>query len=146
MSENFEGTIYFKKGITMEQMRYMDKILGTDIRNNSELENLIDKSMEYTPFYHIDLQFNEDFSGLEWSGGEGTRGLAETLNLITDYMKYLGHPIQYDSVSKIYATYHDYGERAVIKIVNNRAVEISLPDIEDEITCPNCDHKFKLED
>ena len=74
----FQGELEFTNELTATQLAEVKKFLGEDCREHPEWDS---DGMTW-----IDLEFTDDFSGLQWDGGEKTYDLVEKVNMIIRIM------------------------------------------------------------
>jgi hypothetical protein len=82
-STDFKGTLGFKDEPTGKQLAKLNSIFGEDRREHKDWPAYIGKGY----FYHIDLELNEDFDGVEWNGTEKTGDMDAILNYVTLIMR-----------------------------------------------------------
>lgn len=81
----FRGELKFKKELTQEQIAHLQKFLGKDRRDIGWTTHKDDE--KYGRWYHIDLEFNDDYTGLRWNGTEKTYEMCRIIEFLTDRMR-----------------------------------------------------------
>lgn len=109
---DFSGTLYFKNELTIRQFKELEKFMGADCREHPEWGN--------TDISYIDLQINNDYTGIEWDGSEKTYELVLKINLIISNMQkqFPGFELE----GELLAQGEDINDRYLITIENNVAV------------------------
>lgn len=139
----FTGTLYFKNELTASQITAMSAIFGEDFREHPEWSKFLEPDAgSYVSW--IDLQFNDDFTGIEWSGSENTYDLASCINLIVNYMESIGKPIIFED-GKIFAQGEEATDRWWLTVKNNVAKVINITVTGKNITCPSCGEQFLVD-
>ena len=105
----------------------------------SQVDNLLMEG-----FYHIDLEFSDDYSGLEWSGSEKTYGMVEFVNLLICIMK-KSWPT-FGLTGSMNAQGEQVEDRWVLKMVKGVATKFETPPTGTKIECPHCEESFYLEE
>tara|TARA_Y100000310_G_C20685685_1_gene818792 strand:+ start:799 stop:1224 length:426 start_codon:yes stop_codon:yes gene_type:complete len=131
-STDFNGILYFTKGLNRNEKNELEKFLGADCREHPEW-----KSPNLT---FIDLEFSYDESGLEWDGSEKTYDLAEKINLIVKEMK-KKFP-DFGLVGEMIVQGQEMDDRWLLKIENGIAKETQLITISEKVKCPHCGEEF----
>ena len=75
----FKGELKFTNELSAKQINTLDKMFKEDSRNHPE--------WEVKDLYYIDLEFNDDYTGIRWDGSEKTYGMTEIVNLIITQMR-----------------------------------------------------------
>ena len=81
----FKGELKFKKELTGAQMKHLGKYLGKD-RRKLGWEGMAAHE-KYGSWCHIDLEFNDDYTGLRWDGSEKTYEMCRIIEFLTDRMR-----------------------------------------------------------
>lgn len=142
-STEFFGELKFKKELKASELGELKKYLQKDRRDIGFEDNAKayeDPDTEY--WYHIDLELNDDFSGLKWDESEKTYGLDHIVNFITRQMR-LKFP-DFELEGELQAQGEEYDDRWILRMVDGRAIKIEIPSPTDTITCPHCDGKFSI--
>jgi hypothetical protein len=113
----FEGELLFGNVLTNLQEQELLKFLGEDCRDHPEW-----KSGDLT---HIDLEFNEDKSGIRWNGSEKTYELPEKINLIISKMceKFP----EFSLIGTLEAQGEEHTDRWNLEMENNKAIHNDYP-------------------
>ncbi len=133
----FTGILKFKKEPSASELAYLSKFLGEDIREHSEWLNP-DKA-----HYYIQYAIADDYTGIEWDGGEKFYDAEGCVNLIIANMQIKYPDFGFDG--ELLAQGEDYDDRWILRMVNNKAVRVDQPRIGSKITCPHCSKNFILE-
>ncbi len=131
----FQGQLYFIDDITGSELNILKQYLEADCREHPEWKAPTDLA-------YIDLELNDDFSGLKWTGAEKTYGMSEAINFIIKRMK-LFNPA-FGLKGKFTAQGEDMDDRYEITIVNNRAIKKNLVVVGEIMECPHCGGKINL--
>lgn len=142
-STDFSGTIYFEDELTASQIVTMGTILGNDMRDWPELKEHLDPDAdEYLS--HIDLCFNDDFTGIEWDGTEKSHGLPDFINMIRNYMESIGKPITFQD-GEMFAQGEDATDRWRLVVDGNVAKKVVITVTGREVECPHCEETFFID-
>ena len=137
-STSFKGRLKFKKELTASQISELSKLLGKDRRDfDFKFELIGDDDF----WYHIDLEFTPDYSGLQWDGSEKTYGMIEIINSITNFMK-KKYP-DFELIGKLSAQGEDAEDRWTLEMKDGEAVKKELQIKIKECVCPICKEKIK---
>jgi len=135
-STEFRGELKFTKELTASQLAKVKSFLGEDCRDHPE--------WNATDLTYIDLEFNDDFSGLRWDESEKSYGLVEKVNLIISEMKK-----KYSDFSlsgELLAQGEDLEDRWLLKMENGKALQIDITIQGKKTTCPHCGEEFIIEE
>jgi hypothetical protein len=131
---DFSGILTYKNPITDEELEYLQEFMGADCRDNPEWGR--------TDLTWIDL--DADIEGVYWNGSEKTYDLPEKINLIISEMQEK-FP-EFGLEGELYARGEDPDDMWVLVMENNTAIEKTTKVVlDEEITCPHCKEKFRLE-
>jgi len=135
---NFKGILEFTKELTAKQLALLNKILGEDCRDHPEWKNAKD-------LYVIDLELNDDFSGLQWTGAEKTYDMDKLVNVVTHEMRR-----QYPDFclkGKLLAQGEEIDDRWELCIGREgMAYKKELKLKGKKVKCPHCEETFILEE
>lgn len=134
---DFSGELKFKDELKASEITYLNQFLRRDRRDIGYGEGQID---EY--WYHINLEFLDDYSGLTWDGSEKTYGMKSIINFLTDRMK--EKFTTFELTGELLAQGEDMDDRYTIKMVDGVATECAVVITGDKIQCPNCEEYFYL--
>ena len=134
-STKFLGELRFTNELTAKQIALLSTFMGEDCRCHSEWDT---KDMTF-----IDLEINNDFTGIRWDGSEKTYDLVEKVNFIIKMMQ--SKFPSFGLTGEIQAQGEGFDDRWILRIVDGIAVGIETPFIGDKITCPHCEEEFILE-
>lgn len=135
-STDFTGELKFNKELAASELSELKKFFGEDCRDHPEWDGA-------SGLYYIDLEFNDDFSGIRWNGAEKTYDMPECINMIITNMR-KKFP-SFGLFGEMLAQGEDYDDRWVLTIVDGKATRKEQPRIGQKITCPHCDGIFTLE-
>jgi len=135
-SSKFTGELKFTNEPTAKQLAKIKSFLGGDCREHPEWGN--------TELSYIDLKFNEDFTGLKWSGAEKTYDLEKKVNLLIKNVK-KEYP-EFGLTGQLLVQGEIASDRWVLAIDNGKAVHRKTAIKGRKVICPNCDEEFILED
>jgi hypothetical protein len=155
-STDFTGELKFKEELTASQLAELKKFLGKDRREIGFGDDgkVYESDDEY--WYHIDLEFNDDFTGVRWDGSEKTYCLEHIVNFLTRQMR-LKWP-EFELVGEMEAQGEEYSDKWILKMKDGRAercniiikgIETVCPHCEavlDHVLCPECDRAFAIEE
>lgn len=122
----FSGELLFKNPLSETEIDYMESFFWIELHIENEGK------------IYVNLEFNEDWTGLRWDGSEKTRLLEESINHIIEKMR--DNFIDFELTGEIKAQGEEIGDLYIIKIENNRAVRVNFTH-----TCPSCGHEFREE-
>jgi len=135
-STDFKGELKFKNELTAKQLAKIKSICGEDCRDHPE--------WNAGGLTHMDIELNDDFSGLRWNGSEKTDDLVEKVNyLVAEICKEWP---DFRLAGELHAQGEDFDDRWVLKIdgdgfANRREIVI----VGEKVQCPHCHAKFILE-
>lgn len=130
----FSGTIYFAQTISVAEIRELRQwIGGIDVRD-------IEPNAKYG-FCIIDLDIDEDMTGLCWNGSEKTYFLEQQINWVVSKMR-LKFP-NFTLNGEIEAVVED-GDRYQIVVNAGSATRIQLQSKSERIECPYCGREFQI--
>ena len=109
---NYEGELRFNKELSIQELNKLKTFLNEDCRDHPEWNR--------EDLTHIDLEFLDDFSGLRYNGAEKSYQMTEKINLIINEMKKEFPDFE---LSGGFSAHDDYGEKWIIEIENNVAIE-----------------------
>lgn len=136
-STQFDGELLFTKELGAKQLAKLKKMLGEDCRDHPE--------WGADGLYYIDLEFNDDFTGLRWNDAEKTYYLDKLVNVVIKQMQQ-EFP-DFGLSGTLTAQGEDVGDRWELSIgEDGLARKRDIVVTGKRITCPNCDESFILED
>lgn len=143
-STEFKGELKFKKELTASQIAHLSDYLGRDRRDiglGDDSEVYQDKD-DY--WYHFDLEFNKDFSGLKWNGAEKTCCLPSIINFLTKEMRKKWK--DFELTGTMNAQGEEMDDRWNLIMKAGKATEQKVKIVGEKVTCPHCEEEFILED
>lgn len=134
-STQFKGELKFKSELTATQLAKVKSMCGEDCRDHPEWN---------APYYYIDLELTDDFSGLRWNGAEKTYDLDKLVNVVTAEMR--KEWPDFALTGELHAQGDEMEDRWVLKINEDGIAERKDVVVAGErVTCPHCEQKFILE-
>lgn len=141
-STKFTGILLFTNPLTIPQLKRLENILDTDLRDLDEETKL--RLNILTDLSYVDLRIDKDYTGLEWDGAEKTYDLDEIVNVLLRYMQEI-FP-DFGLKGKLFAQGEDIEDRWWLNInESGRAEKIIIEMTGKKITCPHCEEEFYLE-
>ena len=137
---NFDGKLKFKEELTASQIAMLDGFLGKDRREIGFAEDNDTYETDGEYWYHIDLEFTEDYAGLRWDGSEKTYGMDCIINFITKQMR--NKFPKFELVGELNAQGEDADDRWKLIMVDGKATKKELKIIYKEGVCPKCKEKI----
>jgi len=116
---NFNGELKFKNELTASEINLLKSFLGQDRRDIGfeEDKKVYETDDEY--WYHIDLELNDDFTGIRWNGAEKTYDMDKIINFLTKQMKQK-YP-NFELIGTLSAQGEERDDRYNIVMVNGKA-------------------------
>ena len=138
-STEFKGEIKFKRELTASQLAEVREFLGEDCRDHPEWEGAEN-------LYGVDLEFNEDFSGLRWNGMEKTYDMVNVVNMIIANTR-KSIP-DFGFTGMLNAQGEDYNDRWTLTFDKKGWAKMVRVPLAGKVivTCPECGGEFFLED
>lgn len=133
----FTGSLKFTSEPTAKQLAKLDSMLGEDCRRHPEWETA-------RGLYHVDLEITDDYMGIQWNGAEKTYDLDAIVNVILHEMR-KEFP-DFGLTGYLMAQGEDVDDRWQLVIEDGIAKRVKVQIVGTKVQCPNCDHKFYLED
>ena len=134
-STEFTGELKFTTELTGKQLAKVKSFLGGDSREHPEWGG--------ADLTYIDLELNDDFTGLKWDGAEKTYDLEKKVNLLIKNVK-KDYP-EFGLTGQLLAQGEDVSDRWVLAMDNGKAVHRKTAIKGKKVTCPHCDEDFLLE-
>ncbi|CAB1065535.1 hypothetical protein D1BOALGB6SA_10332 [Olavius sp. associated proteobacterium Delta 1] len=142
-STDFQGELKFKNELTASQIAHLKKFLGEDRRDIDFADDAKVYKSDKEYWYHIDLEFNDDFSGLRWNGSEKTYSLPEIVNFLTEQMR-MKWP-EFELTGKMAAQGEEIDDRWELVMKKGVATKVDVMVKGKKVTCPHCEEDFLLE-
>lgn len=135
-STEFKGELKFNRDLTGSQLARVKQFFEEDCRDHPEWGN--DK------LYYVDLEFNDDYSGVRWNGAEKTYGMPDVVNMITRIMRQEYPDFKFKG--KLLAQGEDIEDRWELVISDQGLAERrDIVVSGDKVTCPHCGEEFIYE-
>ncbi|HEX8575790.1 MAG TPA: hypothetical protein VF677_05810 [Flavobacterium sp.] len=131
---DFLGELKFTTELTGKALAKVKSFLGENCRDHPEWNS---------NGSYIQLEFNDDFTGLKWDGNEKTYGMTESVNLIIRETK-KEFP-DFGLQGQFICQGEDIEDRWLLKIENGIAIEKKIEIKGEKIRCPHCEEEFLLE-
>lgn len=145
----FKGEILFNQELTNKQLAEVKKFLGEDCRDHPEwkatkyvCKGVLDTyDMELT---YVDLEFNDDFTGLRWNGAEKTYFMENLLEMLITNMREVIPDFGFTGVMN--AQGEELEDRYTITFDKTGwPIKTMMPVVGEVFECPECGYKFQLE-
>ena len=137
----FKGELKFNQELSGKQLGILKKFFGEDQRDHPDWK----KTNTYcNGWYYLDLEFNDDFSGIRHSGAEKTYEMVEQVNFLTYEMRKIIPDFRF--VGELSAQGEDIGDLWKLKINKEGwAYSEEVPLTEKIIQCPHCGEEFVID-
>lgn len=132
----FTGELKFTTELTGKQLAKVKSFLGEDCREHPEWGD--------TGLSYIDLELNDDFTGLKWDGAEKTYDLEKKVNLLIKNVR--KDYSEFGLTGQLLAQGEEVTDRWVLLMDNGKAVHRKSVIKGKKVTCPHCDEDFMLEE
>lgn len=136
-STDFKGSLLFTQEATGQQLKALKAMMEEDCREHPEWGASKEAS-------YIDLELNDDFSGLQWNGAEKTRAMVECVNIILNEMRKQWP--DFGLTGTLVAQGESLEDRWALTIENGVALKKDIHIAGIRAECPNCAHKFIIEE
>lgn len=83
-STDFVGQLKFTCDMTPPMLERLCAVCGEDTRDHPEWRNV---SKSDWKFYHIDIDLNQDSTGIEWNGTEKSYSMEKQVQFVIDHMQ-----------------------------------------------------------
>lgn len=133
----YRGVIKFAKELKASELAYLKRYLGIDVRDLDFMDANVDNCF-------IDLEFTEEFDGLQWNRAEKTYRMDQIIEFVIDRMIFAYPEFQLNGI--LYCQGEEADDRYEIHVVKNRVKIIKTPPAGIKMTCPSCGEKFYYED
>ena len=146
-STDFRGKLKFRNELSASHIAYLLTFLGADRRDigyDDPWDYIDGKYGKY--WYHIDLEFTEDFSGLKWNDCEKTYELENIINFLTYKMDEKFPDFDFELEGQLQAQGEDMEDRWTLFMKNGKAIKLQRPKKGKKIECPHCEEEFYLEE
>ena len=134
---DFKGTLFFKEELTRAQIVEIKKFFGEDCRDHSEW------SANYKNLLYINLEFNEDMTGIIYDGNEKAYYMVEHVNLIIENMRKIWP--EFALTGTFLCQGEDVEDRWEL-VFNDKglAERRDVKTIGETVRCPHCEKSFKI--
>lgn len=123
-STDFTGDVKFTCKMTPEMVDHLNVICGEDVRDHPDWKVPQDK---YGPaFYYIDIEINDDGSGVRWNGSEKSYSMEKQVQFIIDWMKEK-YP-EFGLIGVMEAQGEDVGDHWFLVADNDKAMAVTAED------------------
>jgi hypothetical protein len=132
----FNGELKFAHEPSVKQIAKLDSMFGKDCRSHKE--------WDAAGLYYIDLELNDDYTGIRWNGAEKTYDMDKLVNVVIREMR-KEFP-EFALTGSLIAQGEDVDDRWQLVIGEDGfAQRVKIQITGTKIQCPNCDHKFYVE-
>ena len=131
----FNGELRFTTELTASQLATLGQLFGCDCREHPEWE---------PPKYatYIDLQFTRDFGGVKFDGSEKSSLSEDMINMLVRLMRQTMP--EFGLTGELKAQGEDIGDRYYLRMVNGVCGRIPIAASGQKVTCPECEHVFRI--
>lgn len=136
-STSFKGVLAFKVEPSLAILRELKKYLGQDMR---DLDPAYAKQYDVS---YIDLELNDEYAGLQWTGAEKTYGMVAAVNWLIERVRSVVDP-DFCLTGELVAHGEDPEDRWILAMDNGLAVKRPIQDGKTRVSCPECGHCFEL--
>lgn len=135
-STSFKGELKFTKELTAKQLARLKSFMGEDCRDHPEWGE--------PKLYYVDLELNDDFTGIRWNGAEKTYGLEMVVSMVIREMR--KEWPDFGLTGAMNAQGESAEDRWTLSIgEDGMATKHKVPIVGQRIQCPSCGYKFILE-
>lgn len=135
-STNFKGELHFTREATASQLAALKAMCGEDCRDHPEWGT--------KDLYYLDLELNDDFTGIRWDGSEKTYDLDKLVNVVLTEMRKKWP--DFGLTGTLSAQGEDVEDRWALTIgEDGMAHKLPLAPTGTIVTCPHCHGRFELE-
>ena len=132
----FTGELKFTHEPSVKQIAKLDSMFGEDCREHPE--------WNARDLYYIDLEHNDDYSGIRWNGAEKTYDMTDLVNVVIREMR-KEFP-EFGLTGTLLAQGEDAEDRWQLVIGDDGFAKcIKVQIIGTRAQCPRCEHKFFIE-
>lgn len=132
----FTGELKFTHEPSVKQIAKLDSMFGEDCREHKE--------WNAPGLYYIDLEHNDDYSGIRWNGAEKTYDLDGLVNVVIREMR-KEFP-EFGLSGTLIAQGEIADDRWQLVIGDDGlAKKVAVHIVGTKVQCPNCEHKFYIE-
>lgn len=119
MGYNYAGKLWFREGMTIQELNEVKKFLGQDCRNHAEWLNS-------DGLYHFDLMLSEDMLGLvESEDADKAEDLTPYINMLINNMRHRGFE-EFTLTGELLGQGDDPDDRFILRMVDGVATRIDL--------------------
>ena len=136
-STKFTGELKFSAEATAPQLYALKEMMEEDCREHPE--------WNAPGLYYIDLELNDDFTGVKWNGAEKTYDLDKIVNVILRVMREKWP--QFGLTGTLLAQGEDIKDRWALQMgADGLAHKVTVAMTGRVIQCPHCEKSFALEE
>ena len=139
----FDGELRFIKPLTDEQRIALENIFDEDVRDHED-DWGVDTRETYMSY--VDLEFNDDNTGMRWNGAEKTYEMDSLINLVLRLMREKWPDFGVEG--KMLAQGESVGDIWTIT-VDQKTGNVVRTDLEltgKKVECPHCGEEFIVEE
>jgi len=139
----FDGELLFTKPLTNEQRIALENIFDEDVRDHED-DWGVDTRETYMSY--VDLEFNDDNTGMRWNGAEKTYEMDSLINLILRLMREKWPDFGVEG--KMLAQGESIGDIWTITVdqKTGNVVRTNLELTGKKVECPHCGEEFIVEE
>ncbi len=135
---DFTGEIKVNRDLIGKEIAFIKELFEFDPR-----EGDYGKESTYG-FYHIDLEFNNDFSAIQYNGMEKSYEMVKQVQYVIDQTIAKFPDLVFSG--KFMAQGEEFEDRWMLTVEDNVAREDKIVIKGQRVTCPHCEREFILEE
>jgi hypothetical protein len=133
----FTGELKFTHEPSVKQIVKLKSMFSEDCRDHPD--------WNAPHLSYIDLEFNDDYSGIRWNGAEKTYDMDHLVNVVICEM--IKEFPEFGLTGTLHAQGEDAEDRWQLVIGDDGfAKRIKVQIVGTKVECPNCEHKFYIEE
>jgi hypothetical protein len=134
---DYYGELKFTRELKASELAYLQTVLREDYREHPEWGDI------FPDLTYIDLEILKDFSGVRWSGSEGTHNLQDAIELVIALMN--SKFTRFGLIGIVEVQGEDHDDQYNI-CVDGLIVEVQdMIVVGKTIICPHCYEKITLD-
>jgi hypothetical protein len=134
----FRGELKFTHELSVPQLKKLESMFGADCREHPEWGPLAAK------LYYIDFETTSDYSGLVHNDSEKSYDAEEQINVILQEMRKIWP--EFGLTGQLMAQGQDLEDRWALVMEDGLAHKRKIAVTGSRVECPECGHKFILEE
>ena len=132
---HFDGEFRFTTELTASQLATLGVFFGQDCREHPEW-----KPPKYATY--IDLEYTKDFGGIKHDRSEKSSLDEEMVNMLVRLMRQTVP--EFGLTGELKAQGEDIDDRYFLRMVNGVCGRIPIAASGQKVTCPECEHVFRI--